>query len=114
MFKSSKDETGYLSILYAIGPRPLSMWDSSVNNGHLKRLTDADIESPVIELIGANVNKNFITCPADPNTTLGISMHTIVLLIKSLRKYFSFEILILDSKNIKRRFRACNFQVNHI
>ncbi len=29
-----------------------------------------------------------------------------------MKKYFAFEIVILDDKNIKRRFRATNFQSN--
>lgn len=82
MFKSAKTDSGFLSILYAIGPKPLQIWDMTVKNGHIKRLVDSDIESSAIELIGANVNANFITCPADPNMTLGIKLPTLVLLIK--------------------------------
>jgi hypothetical protein len=79
---SSKNETGYLSILYAIGQKPLQNWDMAVKNGHIKRLIDSEIESPALELIGANINNNFISCPLDPNVNLGIKMPTIVLLIK--------------------------------
>jgi hypothetical protein len=28
-----------------------------------------------------------------------------------LKKYFTFEIQVMDDKNVKRRFRASNFQV---
>ena len=111
LFKSGKNETGFLSILYAIGQKPLAGWDMAVKNGHIKRLIDDDIESPAIEIIGANVNMNYISCPEDPNAVLGIKMPTLVLLMKHLRKYFSFEVTILDDKKIKRKFKASNFQV---
>jgi hypothetical protein len=111
MLKSSKNETGFLSILYAIGNKPLAGWDLSVKNGHIKRLIDPDIESPAIEIIGANVNMNYISIPEDPSETLNIKMPTLVLLMKHLRKYFAFEVTVLDDKKVKRVFRASNFQV---
>jgi hypothetical protein len=40
------------------------------------------MQSSVIEIIGANVSTNFISCPSDPNQTLGIKMPYLVLLIK--------------------------------
>ncbi len=43
---------------------------------------DEDMQSSVIELVGANVSTNFVSCPADPNQTLGIKMPYLVLLIK--------------------------------
>ena len=110
MFKSN--ETGFLSILYAIGAKPLQIWAMAVKNGHIKRVTDSDLESSAIEIIGANINLNYISSPFDPNVILGIRMPLMVILMKHLRKYFAFEVLILDDKNIKRRFRATNFQVS--
>lgn len=112
MQQKPKIETGFTSILYSIGAKPLQLWDMGVKNGHIKRLIDNDIQSSVIELVGANINHNYIARPIEPTATLNIKMPTIVLLVKHLRKYFSFEVLILDDKNIKRRFRASNFQSN--
>jgi hypothetical protein len=43
---------------------------------------DEDMQSSVIELVGANVSTNFISCPSDPNQILGIKMPYLVLLIK--------------------------------
>lgn len=34
------------------------------------------------------------------------------MIVKNLKRYFSFEVQILDDKGIKRRFRASNFQSN--
>ena len=59
-------QSGFLSVLYSIGSKPLQIWDKKVRNGHIKRITDQDIQSSVLEIMGTNVSTNFITCPADP------------------------------------------------
>jgi hypothetical protein len=46
---------GFLSILYSIGSKPLQIWAKTVQNGHIKRLTDEDIQSSVLEIMGTNV-----------------------------------------------------------
>jgi hypothetical protein len=104
-----------------------------VRNGHIKRITDPDIQSSVLEIMGTNVSTTFIQCPADPKKTLGIKLPFLVMIIKNvrdsfvlctqfsaayicvsaiqLRKYFTFEVMVLDDKNVRRRFRASNYQV---
>ena len=54
MFKNTY-QSGFLSILYSIGSKPLQIWSkeskhaiSLVHNGHIKRLTDQDIQSSVL------------------------------------------------------------------
>ncbi|CAD5322815.1 unnamed protein product [Arabidopsis thaliana] len=76
MFKNTF-QSGFLSILYSLGSKPLQIWDKEVVDGHVKRCHDDDIQSNVLE---------------------------------DMKKYFSFEIQILDDKNVRRRFRASNFQ----
>ena len=98
--KKKDNDKGFLSILYAIGLKPLENWDISVRNGHVKRLVDPDIQSPCIEIIGANVDLNYIVTPANRNKSLGITMPTIVLLVKNLMKYFEFSVTIIDDKKI--------------
>ena len=90
--------------------KPLQIWDKMVHNGHIKRLTDPDIQSSVIEIMGTNVATNYITCPADANKTLGVKLSFLVMIIKNLKKYFTFEVQVLDDKNVRRRFRASNYQ----
>lgn len=80
-------------------------------NGHVKRSQDEDIQSNVLEIVGSNVQSTYITCPADPAATLGIKLPFLVLIVKNLKKYFTFEIQVLDDKNVRRRFRSSNFQV---
>lgn len=58
-----------------------------------------------------NVASTFVVTPADPQKTLGIKLPFLVMIIKNLKKYFSFEVQVLDDKNVRRRFRASNYQV---
>ncbi|GMH83512.1 hypothetical protein TrVE_jg14250 [Triparma verrucosa] len=103
-------QSGFLSILYSIGSKPLQIWDKKVRNGHIKRITDQDIQSSVLEIMGTNVSTTFISCPADAKRTLGIKLPFLVMIIKNLKKYFTFEVQVLDDKNVRRRFRASNYQ----
>jgi hypothetical protein len=109
MFKNTF-QSGFLSILYSLGSKPLQIWDKEVVNGQIKRVLDDDIQSNVLEILGSNVQSSYITCPVDPAATLGIKLPFLVLIVKNLKKYFTFEIQILDDKNVRRRFRASNFQ----
>jgi len=90
--------------------KPLQIWDATVRNGHIKRITDPDIQSSVLEIMGTNVSTNYIVCPAEPNQTLGIKLPFLVMIVKNVKKYFTFEVQVLDDKNVRRRFRASNYQ----
>jgi len=105
-------QSGFLSILYSIGSKPLQIWDATVRNGHIKRITDPDIQSSVLEIMGTNVSTNYIVCPAESKKTLGIKLPFLVMILKNLKKYFTFEVQVLDDKNVRRRFRASNYQSN--
>lgn len=88
----------------------MQIWDVQIQNGYVKRITDPDINSSVLEIMGTNVNTVYITTPSNPKETLGIKLPFLVIVIKNLKKQFSFEITILDDKGVKRRFRASNYQ----
>merc|ERR1719198_1171638 len=60
--------------------------------------------------MGTNVSTTYVTCPADPNKVLGIKLPFLVMILKNLKKYFSFEVTVLDDKEVRRRFRASNYQ----
>lgn len=94
MFKNTF-QSGFLSILYSIGSKPLQIWDKKVRNGHIKRITDNDIQSLVLEIVGSNVSTIYITCPADPKKTLGIKLPFLVMIVKNLKKYFTFEVQVI-------------------
>ena len=91
-------QSGFLSILYSIGSKPLQIWDSKVQNGHIKRITDQDIQSSVMEIMGTNVSTSYIVAPNNPKQTLGIKLPFLVMIIKNLNKYFTFEVQVLDDK----------------
>ena len=82
-------QSGFLSILYAIGAKPLQIWSQNIHNGYVKRITDFEMQSSVIEICGANVSTCFLSCPSSPKQTLGIKMPFLVLLIKYLKNYQS-------------------------
>ncbi|KAF7243545.1 hypothetical protein EG68_09975 [Paragonimus skrjabini miyazakii] len=103
-------QSGLLSIFYSLGSNPLNNWQQKVINGHIKRVTDEDIQSFVLEIIGTNVSTTYISCPTLPNKTLSIRLPILVIVLKNLKKYFSFEVQILDDQNIRRRFKASTFQ----
>lgn len=48
-------QSGLLSVMYSLGSKPLQLWDKTVKNGHIKRITDDEIQSLVIEVVGTNV-----------------------------------------------------------
>ena len=99
-----------MSILYSLGTKPLQIWSQSIQNGYIKRLTDLEINSLVLEIIGSNVSTAYISAPDKPNETLGIKLPFLVMVVKNLKKYFTFEVQVIDDKGIKRRFRASNYQ----
>jgi len=81
-----------------------------VENGHIKRVSDEDVKSQVVEISGTNVATTYIFCPQDPKMSLGIKLKFFVMIIKNLNKYFSFEITVLDNTSVRRRLRASNYQ----
>ena len=106
----SNNVSCWLIILFFFRSKPLQIWDHKVQNGHIKRITDRDIQSSVLEITGTNVSTNYIVCPADAKKTLGIKLPFLVMILKNLNKYFTFEVQVLDDKNVRRRFRASNYQ----
>ncbi|XP_033208982.1 cilia- and flagella-associated protein 20-like [Belonocnema kinseyi] len=109
MYRNSY-QSGRLSILYSCGPSPLEFWAMKVKNGYIRRVTDGEVRSLALELNATNVATTYIICPKDSKKSLGIRMPFLVLIIKNMKKYFTFEITVLDDKNLHRRFRVSNFQ----
>ncbi|XP_072389216.1 uncharacterized protein [Diabrotica undecimpunctata] len=109
MFANSY-QSGFISIFYSVGSNPLALWDKQVKNGHIRRIMDDDVKSLVLEISGTNVATTYITCPIKPRASLGIRLPFLIMIIKNMKKYFTFEIQILDDKDMRRRFRISNFQ----
>ena len=118
MFKNTF-QSGFLSILYSIGSKPLQIWDKKVRNGHIKRITDPDIQSFVLEIVGTNVSTTYITCPADPRKTLGIKLPYLVMIVKNMKKYFTFEVQVRSNlmgnvSMLVNKFRSIFYHPLHI
>jgi hypothetical protein len=109
MFRNTFQK-GFLSVFYAIGSKPLLVWDAKVSNGFIKRITDEDSKSLALDMRGLNVATCFITAPSAPCKSLGIHLPYLTIIVKNLQKYFSFEVQILDDRNQLRRYRLSNFQ----
>nr|CAD7596024.1 unnamed protein product [Timema genevievae] len=103
-------QSGFLSILYSCGSRPLAIWGQKVRNGHIKRITDQEVKSLVLELAGTNVATTYIYCPPDPKGSLAIKLPFLVMILKNMNRYFTFEIQVVDDKDMRRRFRVSNYQ----
>lgn len=108
MFKNTF-QSGLLSILFSIGSQPLQLFEAYVKNGVIKRITDEEIKSLVIEIKSSNVFTTYITCPKI-NRSLGIKLPHFIMIVKNMDRFFSFEIEIIDDTQCKRRFRASNYQ----
>lgn len=102
-------QSGLLSILYSIGSQPLQLFEAKVKNGVIKKITDEEIKSLVIEITSSNVSTTYITCPKI-NKSLGIKLNHFVMIVKNMDRFFTFEIEIIDDTQTKRRFRASNYQ----
>ncbi|EAY21920.1 transcription factor 2B, putative [Trichomonas vaginalis G3] len=104
----STTEIEYKNILSSIGQKPLADWDVNVENGYIKRLTDQDIRTSVLEITGANAQRNWITMPREQNDKLGINLPIISLVVKYLEKFFYIDILVMDDTKTKRLFKISN------
>lgn len=108
MYRNSY-QRGMLTIFFSVGSKPLAIWETHTQDGYITRFLDQDIKSMVLEIGGTNVSTTYITCPKG-NMVLGITMPFLVMIVKNLKKYFSFEVTILDETLTRRRFRVSNFQ----
>ncbi|XP_060518029.1 variable charge X-linked protein 3B-like isoform X2 [Cylas formicarius] len=107
---SNSFQSGFMSIFFSVGSNPLDIWDKQVKNGHIRRIIDDEVKSLVLDIGGTNVATTYITCPIKARASLGIRLPYLVMIIKNMKKYFTFEIQILDDKDMRRRFRVSNFQ----
>lgn len=77
-------QSGFLSVFFSIGSNPLQIWGTSVNNGSINRISDEDIQSSVVEIVGNNVATTYITCPSSPDKNLGIKLPYLIFVLKNV------------------------------
>ncbi|XP_024365023.1 uncharacterized protein [Physcomitrium patens] len=53
MFKNTF-QSGFLSIFYSLGSKPLQIWDKESRSGHIRRVADEYLQSSVVEIVGTN------------------------------------------------------------
>ena len=61
----------------------------------MRRITDEELKSLVLEIMSTNVITAFIQCPSNETDSLAIKLPYFIMILKNLKKYFSFEIQIL-------------------
>ncbi|XP_053674294.1 cilia- and flagella-associated protein 20-like [Anopheles nili] len=109
MFRNSFQHR-FVTVFSSSGSKPLAIWDVHTKNGHSRRVTDEAVRSLTFELIGVNVATTYMVAPCCPCPSLCIKLPFLVMLVKNLKKFFSFEVQILDDKQLLRRLRFSNYQ----
>lgn len=99
MFRN-RYQCGFLTIFSSSGSKPLEIWDIVTKNGHAKRVTDEELKLMSFELMGANVATTYMEAPKSPCPSLGVKLPFLVLLVKHLKKFFSFEIQVIFGSHI--------------
>lgn len=106
-------QSGFLSIFYSLGSQPLQIWEQHAGEGRIHIKKDSSIQSDVLELESPNLAATYVACPPDPQRTLGIKLPFLVFCVRGLPhgdRFLSLEAQVLDDRNVRRRFRASNFQ----
>jgi len=103
-------QTGVINLLHCSQDKVLDQWEKQVRRGYVKKVQDVQLSATVIEIIGQNPHTVFITTPIGLYQTLGIRLPVMVLVVKNLRKQFTFDILVLDDRSVRRRYKFSNRQ----
>ncbi|XP_060843629.1 cilia- and flagella-associated protein 20-like [Rhopalosiphum padi] len=112
MFQT-KFQAPLFTAYYSVGSRPLDNWAvHQCKEGEMQQVLDEEIKSNVLQIQSPNVNACYITSPLNSKSSLGIRLPIMTLLVKNLGQFFTFEITILDSENIRRRLRVSNYHTS--
>lgn len=74
-----------------------SCLSSKIALGQVKVLglgTVCFVPCEILKHFSVPLSTTYITCPADPKKTLGIKLPFLVMIIKNLKKYFTFEVQV--------------------
>lgn len=108
MFRN-KLQTGLISLLCGSGSDPLMLW-AKHGKGCIKRITDEEIQTLVIEITAIQFVTTWVSLPRNPRYSIGIRLPYLTLIIKYLKLPFCFEFYVMDNRMTRRRFRASNCQ----
>ena len=106
----SKRPQGTTFILFhAKGSQPLLHFRSTINAGQIRRVTDELLSCLVISITGYNVSRAYIQTPKLTGDVLGITLPILVMVVRNLRSFFTFEIEIASDENELFAFRFSTF-----
>lgn len=105
---SHDDNTEFKCLLFTQGSRPLGEWDTKVENGYIKKLTDPDIKATVVEICCVNADRSYITLPRESSGSLRIKHPVVSIVLKYISKFIYMDFLVIDDTNTQRMFRASN------
>lgn len=105
----SQCPSGFFSLFHSMKKQPLVLWEKKVRNGRVKRVRDEDLFSHALELLAPKSARACISCPSDPEQTLNVALPVLNMTVKNLHKNFAFEVQIIDSRHVKRRFRVATY-----
>nr|XP_042912494.1 cilia- and flagella-associated protein 20-like [Parasteatoda tepidariorum] len=108
MFRN-KLQTGLITLLSGNGLNPLAIWGKK-GKGYIKRITDDELQALVVEITAVQFVTTYVSLPRQPRSSIGVRLPYLTLIIKYLKLPFCFEFAVLDSRMVKRRFRASNCQ----
>ncbi|XP_037956862.1 cilia- and flagella-associated protein 20-like [Teleopsis dalmanni] len=91
-------------IFSSLNKKPLYSWGKSVRCGSITRLTDEDINKPVLQLSAGDTKKTFITISLKKNVTINNKLPIFVLIVKNMYSPFAFDVQVKDDKDMWRRF----------
>ncbi|KAF4037235.1 hypothetical protein GN244_ATG10676 [Phytophthora infestans] len=112
-------QSGFISLLYSVGPRPLQLCEKREDRGSIRRVLDEDVQSSVVELLAGNIAHTWLRVPFGAHeqqqesllaSALHIRLRHLILVLKNLDQHVSLEVHVADDRNIRRRFRFSTFQ----
>ncbi|KAK1928464.1 Cilia- and flagella-associated protein 20 [Phytophthora citrophthora] len=114
-------QSGFISLLYSVGPRPLQLCEKHEEvPGSVRRVLDEDVQSSVVELSANNIVHTWLRfpCGADEQKqelppkmgSLHIRLRHLVVVLKNVEQHVSLEIHVADDRGVRRRFRLSTFQ----
>ncbi|KAH7481770.1 hypothetical protein KRP22_015081 [Phytophthora ramorum] len=111
-------QSGFISLLYSVGPRPLQLCEKHEETpGSVRRVLDEDVQSSVVELSADNLVHTWLRFPPEANeqqqqdqSALHIRLRHLVLVLKNLEQHVSLEVQVADDRGTRRRLRFSTFQ----
>lgn len=109
-------QPGLISIFDADYANPLKIWEKRVREGQIKRVLADDVKGLILSMSSGMPGKHYIQCPQIAKQALGIHYPFFHMLVKPTPNYvFSFDVQVLDDKDVKRRFRmSTNYNTTEI